>query len=73
MNELTLEQKIIQYLANIKGLTNVGDVATALKDPEYAKILVTGNGLDDEIQNENCNHKTLTNEEIKEVFDNDYK
>ena len=76
MAELTLEQKIVKYLANIKFLTNVGDVSMAMKDPEYAKLLITGDGLSDEIQDSgeyDCDHEALSNDEIQVVFDNDEK
>jgi hypothetical protein len=81
MKELTLEQKIVTYLADKGYITNVGDVTRALKDMLYAEKMITGNeipGLKDDIEEEGlgggtseCNHKALTNEEIQEVFDND--
>ena len=79
MDELTLEQKIVRFLAKKGYITNVGDVITALRDNEYAKKLITGNdipGLDDEIEtggSADCDHEALTNAEIQEVFDNDNK
>lgn len=75
--DLTLEQQILKYMAETKKFTCIIDLAKALKEPEYAKELITGNGLDDEIQNSGggssaeCEHKALTNDEIQEVFDND--
>ena len=87
MKELTLEQKIVKYLADKGYITNVGDVITALKDFSYAEKMVTGNevpGLKDDIKEEiesgkleiegvtgECEHEALTNDEIQEVFDND--
>ena len=87
MKELTLEQKIVKYLADKGYITNVGDVTRALKDILYAEKMVTGNiipGLKDDIKEEiesgnieiegvtgDCNHEALTNDEIQEVFDND--
>lgn len=78
MKNLTTEQKIIQYLAGIGIITQIGEIAKALKDEEYAKFLVTGDGLKDEVSEEygenidgNCEHESLSNEEIQEVFDND--
>ena len=75
---MTTEQKIVQYLAKVGLLTQVGMVDAAMADPEYAKTLMTGDGLEDEVREEygeniegDCNHKSLTNEEIQEVFDND--
>ena len=87
MKELTLEQKIVKYLAEKGYITNVGDVITALKDFTYAEKMITGNdvpSLKDDIKEEiesgnieiegvtgDCNHEALTNDEIQEVFDND--
>ena len=75
---MTTEQKIVQYLAKVGLLTQVGMVDAAMADPKYAKTLMTGNGLEDEVREEygeniegDCNHESLTNEEIQEVFDND--
>ena len=87
MKELTLEQKIVKYLADKGYITNVGDVITALKDFTYAEKMISGNdvpSLKDDIKEEiesgnieiegvtgDCNHEALTNDEIQEVFDND--
>jgi hypothetical protein len=75
---MTTEQKIVQYLANMGLLTQVDVVGAAMDNPEYAKILVTGDGIEDEVREEygenidgDCNHKSLSNDEIQEVFDND--
>jgi hypothetical protein len=75
---MTTEQKIVQYLAKVGLLTQVGMVDAAMADPEYAKTLMTGDGLEDEVREEygeniegDCDHESLTNEEIQEVFDND--
>lgn len=89
MKELTLEQKIVKYLADKGYITNVGDVTRALRDILYAEKMVTGNiipGLKDDIKEEiesgkleiegvtgDCDHEALTNDEIQEVFDNDNK
>ena len=86
-NNLTLEQKIVYFLAKKGYITNVGDVITALKDFSYAEKMVTSNetpGLKDDIKEEieagnieiegvggACDHEALTNDEIQEVFDND--
>lgn len=77
---MTTEQKIVQYLAKVGLLTQVGMVDAAMADPEYAKTLMTGDGLEDEVREEygenierDCDHESLTNEEIQEVFDNDEK
>lgn len=78
MKNLTTEQKIIQYLAEMGIITQVGEIAEALKDEKYAKFLITGDGLSDEVREEygenidgDCDHESLSNEEIQEVFDND--
>ena len=89
MENMTLEQKIVKYLADKGYITNVGDVTRALRDILYAEKMVTGNnipGLKDDIKEEiesgnieiegvtgDCNHEALTNDEIQEVFDNDNK
>lgn len=75
MSKLSVEQKIVLHLANQGYITSVGDVTRALKEQKYAEYLITGNGLSDEGfgDGEECDHEPLTNEEIQEVFDNDYK
>lgn len=88
MSELTLEQKIVYFLAKKGYITNVGDVITALKDFTYAEKMVSADGepgLKDDIKDAiesgeiegggsaDCDHEPLTNEEIQEVFDNDNK
>ena len=76
MSELTIEQKVIKYLGQTGFMTNSSDIWEAMKNPEYAKWLMTGNGLKDEIEEEGygdqeCNHEALSNDEIQIVFDND--
>lgn len=87
MSKLSIEQKVVLHLANIGFLTSVGDITRALRDQHYAEFLVTGKDLpglkDDiaagilsgEIEGEvimgDCEHESLTNEEIQQVFDND--
>lgn len=87
--KLTLEQKIVKYLADKGYITNVGDVITALKDILYAEkmIILEGEpGIKDDIKDAiskgeidiegiegDCSHEALSNEEIQEVFDNDNK
>lgn len=84
---LTLEQKIVYFLAKKGYITNVGDVTKALRDFMYAEKMLTVEGepgIKDDIKEsisngeiegieQNCDHKPLTNEEIQEVFDNDTK
>ena len=78
MEKLTLEQKIVKHLAKKGYITQVGAVTKALRDVLYAEKLITGNeipGIKDEIKEEGlggeCEHESLTNEEIQVVFDND--
>ena len=85
MKELTMEQKVILHLANKGYITNAGDVQRALKEFEYADKMITGNnnpGLKDDIKEDieagklddiipECDHESLTNDEIQVVFDND--
>lgn len=69
---MTIEQKIIRQLANRGYITNVGDIARAMKDPVYAEKLIIGTSGDiPDIGEGDCDHESLTNEEIQEVFDND--
>ena len=67
---MTNEQKIIHYLASIGQLTNVGEVCAALEDPEYAKYL-TSIDVPEDGELAECDHESLSNSEIQEVFDND--
>lgn len=73
ISKLSIEQKIVLHLANTGFLTNVGDVTRALVDQPYAEYLITGNGLSDDIPEAECDHESLSNDEIQEVFDNDYQ
>lgn len=84
---MTIEQKIVKYLADKGYITNVGDVTTALKDILYAEKMITAlnyPGIKDDIQDAInngeledlegiCDHEALTNDEIQVVFDNDKK
>ena len=78
-SKLSVEQKVVLHLAKIGYLTAGGDIQRALRDQKYAEFLVTGNGLSDDCppcddpDHEHCDHEPLTNEEIQEVFDNDYQ
>lgn len=87
MENLTLEQKIVYFLAKKGFITNVSAVLKALKDFKYAEkmILLDGEpGIKDDIKDAiakgeievdtgDCDHESLTNDEIQEVFDNDNK
>ena len=68
---LSVEQKIVLHLAKTGYLTSTGDITRALAEQPYAEYLITGNGLSDEGIGD-CNHVALTNDEIQEVFDNDF-
>ena len=75
---MTIEQKIVKYLAENKILTRPYEISEALSNQSYAEKLITGDGLDDEVKEQygenidgDCDHESLTNEEIQEVFDND--
>lgn len=86
MKELTIEQKIVKNLAAKGYITHVGDVLRALEEEEYAEKLLLGItpgntdipsipdiNDDGSVDNTECDHEALTNKEIQEVFDNDYK
>lgn len=77
MNNLTPEQEIVKLLAQQKLLTDVTLITAALADPEIAEQIIGdiapnypggGEGGDDD---GDCEHESLSNEEIQEVFDND--
>lgn len=72
MNNLTPEQEIVKLLAQRKLLTDITLITAALADPEIAEQIIgdiapnyPGDGDGD------CDHESLSNEEIQEVFDND--
>ena len=69
MSELTIEQKIVKHLANLRVLNSVGDVTEALKNPEYANFLIIGDA--DGV--EECDHEALTNSEIQWIDINIWK
>lgn len=80
MVKLTIEQKIVKHLANKGFLTSGGDIQRALIDPDYADYLIRGMigetdipdiNDDGSTDGEDCDHTPLSNEQIKEVFDND--
>lgn len=62
---LSNEQLIVRSLANMKIITQVGEVQKALLDEKYAESLFGGIDADGE------QYEALTNEEVQEVFDND--
>ena len=68
ISKLSTEQRIVLHLANTGFFTSGGDIRRALEDQAYAEKLILGAGLPDG----DCDHVALTNEEIQEVFDNDY-
>lgn len=68
ISKLSIEQRVVLHLARKGFLTAGGDIQRALVDQEYAERLVLGiNGGIPE-----CDHDILSNEQIKEVFTNDY-
>lgn len=73
ISDLTIEQKVIYYLTKIGLIPNLTEAWEALRNPDYADFLVTGNGLSDEFGSESadCDHESLSVDEIQEVFDND--
>lgn len=89
LENLTLEQKIVYFLAKKGYITNIAAVFKALKNFEYAEKMVTVQGkpgikddiadaiikgeIEGEVNTGDCDHEALTNKEIQEVFDNDYK
>jgi hypothetical protein len=79
MEKLTIEQKIVKHLAAKGYITHVGDVLRSLKDPEYAELLIIGTTgeipdiNDDGSVDGDCDHEALSEQEIQEVFDNDYE
>lgn len=89
MTNMTLEQKIVYFLAEKGYITNLSAVFAALKDVSFAEemVTVTGEpGIKDDIKDAiskgeidiegiegDCYHEALSNAEIQEVFDNDNK
>lgn len=81
MNEMSIEQKIVYHLADSGFITSVGDVQEAMKSLSYAKLLITGDGIEDDVKDAIdkgeieveglCDHEPLSNPEIDVVFDND--
>lgn len=72
--ELTPEQKVIKLLAERCLMTDTTLVSAALEDEKVAdKIINAYEDLipDDSGDNGECNHESLSNEEIQIVFDND--
>lgn len=77
----SIEQKIVYHLADLGFITSVCDVGEAMKSIPYAKYLITGDGIKDEVEEaiKNgeieveglCDHEPLSNPEIDVVFDND--
>lgn len=79
---MSIEQKIVLYLADLGYITDLVAATAALEHQNIAEWLITGDGIHDEVEEAiesgeieveggECNHEALTNEEIQEVFDND--
>lgn len=74
MKNYTTEQKIIFHLADSGVLTNVTLVAPALQDPKIAEEIFKYNDdpiIPDDPESSECDHESLSNDEIQVVFDND--
>lgn len=81
MKNMSIEQKIVYHLADSGFITSVGDVQEAMKSLNYAKWLITGDGIEDDVKDAIdkgeieveglCDHEPLSNPEIDVVFDND--
>lgn len=81
LDKMSIEQKIVYHLAESGFITSVGDVSEAMKSLSYAKYLITGDGIEDDVKDAVdkgeieieglCDHESLTNPEIDVVFDND--
>jgi len=80
---MSIEQKIVLYLADLGFITDVVAAAAALEHQNIAEWMITGDGVEDEIKegiesgeievDVDCDHEALTNKEIEEVFTNDYE
>lgn len=77
---MSIEQKIVLYLADLGYITDVVAATAALEYQNIAEWMITGDGLQDEVEEaiesgeievDTCDHEALTNEEIQAVFDND--
>ena len=77
---MSIEQKIVLYLADLGYITDVVAATAALEDQNIAKWMITGDGLQDEVEEaiENgeieveggeCNHEALAGDEIDRVFE----
>lgn len=77
---MSIEQKIVLYLADLGYITDVVAATTALEHQNIADWLITGDGLQDEVEEAiesgeieveggECNHEALTGDEINRVFE----
>ena len=70
---LTIEQKVLKLLAELRLMNDVTLIGPAMLDPEVAERIINlyGDFIPDFDEDGDCDHVALTNDEIQEVFDND--
>lgn len=70
---LTIEQKVLRLLAELRLMNDVTLIGPAMLDPVEAEKIINiyGDFIPDFDGDGDCDHDALTNEEIQEVFDND--
>jgi hypothetical protein len=75
---MSIEQKIVLYLADLGYITDVVAATAALEHQNIADWLITGDGLQDEVEEaiesgeievDTCDHEALTGDEINQVFE----
>ena len=75
---MSIEQKIVLYLADLGYITDVVAATIALEQQHVADWMITGDGLQDEIEEaiesgeievDVCDHEALTGDEINRVFE----
>lgn len=74
--EMTVEQKILKLLAEMRLINDATLIAPAMDDPEVAERIINMYGdfiPDGDVGEGDCDHEALSNDEIQEVFDNDEK
>lgn len=75
---MSIEQKIVLYLADLGYITDVVAATAALEYQNIAEWMITGDGLQDEVEEaiesgeievDTCDHEALTGDEINQVFE----
>lgn len=75
---MSIEQKIVLYLADLGYITDVVAATAALEYQNIAEWMITGDGLQDEVEEaiesgeievDACDHEALTGDEINRVFE----